>query len=166
MESRNEKGQFVTGRKETTEEKLKRLENQTKAWKNRKDYIADIVQECPKIYNSWRAIMFTEKGKKAGHAEEWSNFRTFYNDVRPTYEPGKLFRRRDVSKPHSKDNFIWLTQEEINKLPTSKTIFLELDGEKHTIKEWAQLAGVTPASISIRYNRHRDDFTMRENHIW
>ena len=29
-------------------------------------------------YNSWRAIKFTEKGKKVGNSEEWDNFRNFY----------------------------------------------------------------------------------------
>lgn len=41
------------------------------AWKSREDYIGDIREECPKIYNSWRAIKFTEK---AGNSEEWDNF--------------------------------------------------------------------------------------------
>ena len=67
---RNEKGQFVKGRTETIEEKLKRIQASKEAWKERDDYIADIVQEYPRIYSSWRAIMFTEKGKKAGHSEE------------------------------------------------------------------------------------------------
>ena len=49
--------------------------------RKRKDYVGDIKTKNPKIYNSWRALMFTEKGKKIGHAEEWNNFRTFYKEV-------------------------------------------------------------------------------------
>jgi hypothetical protein len=63
-EGRNELGQFVQGRQETAEEKIKRIKAVQEAWKSRKDYIGDIREECPKIYNSWRAIKFTEKGKK------------------------------------------------------------------------------------------------------
>lgn len=159
---RNEKGQFVEGRIETIEEKLKRTKALKEAWKNRTDYISDIVQECPKIYNSWRAFMFSEKGKRAGHSEEWSNFRNFYNDVYSTYEPGKLFRRRDTTKPYSKENFIWLTQEEINNLPSKNTIIIEYNDEKHTIKEWAEIIGCTPSAIKNRYCKHRNDFTTEE----
>lgn len=159
---RNEHGQFTKGHTETIEEKLKRLQASKEAWKERSDYIADIVQECPKIYNSWRAFMFTEKGKKAGHSEEWSNFRNFYNDVRPTYTPGKLFRRRDTTKPYSKDNFIWLTQEEISNLPKDNEIIIEFNGERHTIKNWAEIVGTTPATIKNRWYRHKNDFTSEE----
>ena len=53
-----------------------------------------VLEECPKIYNSWRAIKFTEKGKKVGNSEEWDNFRNFYNDVRPTYAEGLSLHRK------------------------------------------------------------------------
>ena len=82
------------------------------SWKSRKDYIGDIRAKHPRIYNSWRSIMFTQKGKKAGISEEWKNFRTFYNDVVLSYQDGKVFRRLDATKPFSKDNFIWVTNEE------------------------------------------------------
>lgn len=106
-EGRNELGQFVQGRQETAEEKIKRIKAAQEAWKSRKDYIGDIREECPKIYNSWRAIKFTEKGKKAGNSEEWDNFRNFYNDVRPTYSEGLSLHRKDTTKQWSKDNFMW-----------------------------------------------------------
>lgn len=158
---RNEKGQFVKGGQETIEEKLKRAQANKEAWKQRDDYIADLVQECPRIHSSWRAMMFTEKGKKVGHAEEWSNFKTFYKDVRPTYEDGKLFRRRDNSKPFSKDNFIWLTQEEINNLQ-QKSLSIEFNGESHTLKDWAEIIGTTPNAIKNRYYKHQNDYTIEE----
>ena len=54
--------------------------------RKRKDYVGDIKTKNPKIYNSWRALMFTEKGNKRGHAEEWNNFRTLDNTVPCCYE--------------------------------------------------------------------------------
>lgn len=77
MDSRDSKGRFLSGRKETFEEKLKRKGALNKAWKNREDYIADLKKKCPRIYNVWRAFMFTEKGKLAGHSNEWSSFKVF-----------------------------------------------------------------------------------------
>ena len=109
-EGRNELGQFVQGRQETAEEKIKRIKAAQEAWKSRKDYIGDIREECPKIYNSWRAIKFTEKGKKVGNSEEWDNFRNFYNDIRPTYAEGLSLHRKDTTKQWSKDNFMWINQ--------------------------------------------------------
>ena len=95
---------------ETAEEKIKRIKAAQEAWKSREDYIGDIREECPKIYNSWRAIKFTEKGKKAGNSEEWNNFRNFYNDVRLTYAEGLSLHRKDTTKQWSKNNFMWINQ--------------------------------------------------------
>lgn len=49
---------------QSIESKIKISESLRKSWKNRKDYIYDIVSKYPKIYNSWRSIRFTEKGKR------------------------------------------------------------------------------------------------------
>lgn len=62
---KNDLGQFISDKLETQEDKLKRAQALSKAWKNRKDYIGDIKNLHPKIYNSWRAIRFTEKGKES-----------------------------------------------------------------------------------------------------
>lgn len=159
---RNQKGQFTKGSTRTTEEELKRIQCMKNAWQEREDYIGDIVNKHPKIYNSWRSFMFTDKGKKVGHSEEWSNFRTFYNDVVSTYEPDKVFRRLDITQPFSKENFVWVTPEEAKNLPKSTTIYIEFNDEKHTIKEWSEIIGVTESSIKNRFYKHKDDFTIEE----
>ena len=159
---RNEKGQFIKGHTRTTEEEIKRINGMKIAWKERNDYISDIVQECPKIYNSWRSFMFTEKGKKIGHSDEWNNFRTFYNDVRPTWKNGKVFRRLDITKQYSKDNFVWVTPEEADNMPKRNIIIIEFNGEKHTIKDWAEKIGTTQSAIRNRYHKHKNDFSIEE----
>ena len=72
--------------------------------------------------------MFTKKGKKIGISEEWKQFRTFYNDVKPSYKEGKVFRRLDCTKPFSKTNFIWVTIEEATLLK-SNLITLTYNGK-------------------------------------
>ena len=62
---------------QSIESKIKISESLRKSWKNRKDYIYDIVSKYPKIYNSWRSIRFTEKGKKIGCDERWKDFKFF-----------------------------------------------------------------------------------------
>lgn len=149
---RDSKGRFIKGRSETQEEKLKRLISIEENIKNRKGYIGDIKNENPRIFNTWRSILYTEKGKKAGHSKEWENFRIFYNDVIPTYQKGLVFRRLDITKPFSKDNFIWVTQEEAAMLQ-SNLVWLEYDGEKMPLKYWADKFNISLNGLRIRYHR-------------
>ena len=157
---RNDLGQFVSNRIETQEEKLKRAQALSKAQKNREDYIGDIKNFHPKIYNSWRAIRFTEKGKKVGNSIEWNNFRTFYEDVIGSYQEGFVFRRKDTTKPFSKDNFMWVNQEELGSLRQS--VFLEFNGKILSLKEWSEETGIPIASIKNRYFKHKNDYTVEE----
>ncbi len=159
---RNSKGQFVAGRKESAEEKLRRIDGMRKAWRDREDYIGDIVSECPRIYSSWRAFRFTKKGKRQGNSPEWNNYRTFYNDVRPTYQEGFVLRRLDISKPFSKDNFIWLSVDDAIDLHEGRKVFLTYCGETMCLKDWADKLGVSLAAIKIRYYRHKDSYSVEE----
>lgn len=129
--------------------------------RKRKDYVGDIKTKNPKIYNSWRAFMFTEKGKKIGHAEEWDNFRTFYNDVSPTYKEGLVFRRIDTSKPFSKDNFIWIKPDEVSLLQ-DKLISLTYNGETLPLHILADKYNVSLMGIRNRYFKHKDTYTIEE----
>lgn len=149
---RDNNGRFQREHKESIETKIKRMYSLQESWKSRKDYIGDIKKECPKIYNSWRAIMFTEKGKKAGISNEWKQFRVFYNDVRPSYKEGKVFRRLDCTKPFSKDNFIWVTNEEAQLLK-SNLITLTYEGKTMYLKEWADELNISLHGLRIRYHK-------------
>lgn len=159
---RDSKGRFLKGRVETSEEKLNRLIAIEENISKRKNYIGDIKQECPKIYNVWRGIRFTEKGKKAGCSEEWKDFRTFYNDVRPQYKKGLLFRRLDFSKPYSKDNFMWVNKEEADILQ-SNLVWLEYKGEKMPLKYWADKFDVNLNGLRARYfKREKHKYSIEE----
>lgn len=146
---RDIKGKFIIGKVETQEEKLKRCTAIKEAWKTRKDYIGDLKSKYPKIYNVWRAFMFTEKGKKAGHSDEWSNFKTFFKDVFPSYKENCMFRRKDTTKPFSKDNFMWVNKEFASVLISK--IKLTYKGETHYLKEWSTLLGISYNGLRQRY---------------
>ena len=66
--------------------------------------LCDIKGNNPYIFNSWRGILYTEKGKRVGTSEEWKDFLTFFNDVSPTYRKGLVFRR------NYKRNKVWKIQ--------------------------------------------------------
>lgn len=160
--SRDSKGRFVKGRTETNDEKLKRLICIEANIKNRKGYIGDIKKENPKIFNSWRAILYTDKGKKIGCSEEWKNFRNFYNDVKSSYKEGLVFRRLDFTKPFSKENFMWVTTEEARMLQ-SNLIWLDYNGETMPLKYWADKYNVNLQGLRIRYFRkEKENYTTEE----
>lgn len=162
MSDRDNKGRFQNGYSKSIEDKIKRMYALQESWKSRKDYIGDIKEECPRIYNSWRAIMFTKKGKQAGVSEEWKSFRAFYKDVRASYDKGKVFRRLDSTKPYSKDNFIWVTTEEAQLLK-SNLITLTYNGKTMYLKEWADELNISLQGLRIRYHRRNKlNYTTEE----
>lgn len=99
--------------------------------------------------------MYTEKGKSFGISDEWMDFRAFYNDVAPTYVSGYRFKRVDLSKPFSVDNFIWISDSDLHLL-NKTSIVIEIDGVRRTIKEWSAVSGRTAASIANRYRKHKE----------
>ena len=144
----------------TQEEQILRSRALSAAWRNRPDYIGDIVKDEPRLYNSWRAIRFTEKGKRAGCCEEWRNFRTFYNDIKPHYFDGCVLLRKDRSRPWGPDNFICVTSEEAGAI--KEKVFIEYDGKRLSLREWADYYGISPRAIRIRYYRHRKEYTPEQ----
>ena len=164
-EIRDTRGRYLKGRdssSESIESKIKRMYSLQESWKNRPDYIGDIKSLHPRVYNIWRGLMFTDKGKAQGISEEWKSFRNFYNDVISTYEKGKVFRRLDSTKAYSKDNFIWVTQEEA-KLLLSNIVILEYNGKKLSLKEWAEETNSTLYGIKNRYyKREKYNYTIEE----
>ena len=161
MIDRDNKGRFTSNHSESIDDKIKRMYALQESWKSRKDYIGDIRAKHPRIYNSWRSIMFTQKGKKAGISEEWKNFRTFYNDVVLSYQDGKVFRRLDATKPFSKDNFIWIKPDEVSLLQ-DKLISLTYNGETLPLHILADKYNVSLMGIRNRYFKHKDTYTIEE----
>lgn len=161
MKGRDLKGRFVKGHKDTPEEELKRIESNRIAWRSRKDYIADLIERCPSLYNVWRGIRFTKKGKAIGCSKDWENYRTFFNDVYPTYKKGLHFRRPNVNKPYSKENFVWVTKENETAFQ-SRNIKLTYDNQTLFLKDWADKLNLSLAGLRIRYFRHKNDYTVEE----
>lgn len=162
---RKHNGQFKKGYKKEEvpdEVRLKTIISMEESWKTRKDYIGDIVNECPRIYNSWRSIMFTKKGKKVGVCERWKNFRSFYEDVRPSYKEGLVFRRLDTTKEYSKENFMWCTKDEASLLK-SNLVWIEYEGESYTLKQLADKYGQPLNAIKLRYyQREEKKYSLEE----
>lgn len=123
--------------------------------------ISKIKRDNPYIFNSWRSILYTEKGKKAGVSNEWRDFMNFFNDVSKSYKKGLKLRRLDRTKPFSKDNFIWVTSEEAALLKDN-LIQLSYKGETLYLSEIADKYNQSLQGIRTRYFRHKDDYTVEE----
>ena len=163
-EYRDSKGRFRKGcikEQVPIESRIKLMYSLQESWKNRKDYIGDLKEKYPRIFNSWRAILYTEKGKKAGCSEEWKSFKTFLNDVLPSYKEGLVFRRLDTSKPFSKENFIWIKSSEENLLH-DKLVTLTYNGETLPLHIWADKYNLSRSGIRNRYFKHKNDYTIEE----
>lgn len=160
--TRNEKGQFTpeTHKSLTAEEKVRISRRMSEAWKDRDDYIGDIKEKSARVFNSWRAIRFTEKGKKAGCCEEWKDYRTFFNDVFPSYIPGLVLRRKDIYKPWSPQNFMWVRAEEAGAVRAK--VVIEYNGEALTIVQWGERLSIPYNQIKQRYYKHKNDFSSEE----
>lgn len=123
--------------------------------------IRQLKIDNPYIFNSWRGLLYTEKGKKAGTSEEWKDFLTFFNDVYPTYKKGLVLRRLYHNKPFSKDNFIWVTKEE-SVLLKDNLIKLHYNGETLYLSELADKYNQSLAGIRLRYHRYKDKYSIEE----
>jgi len=117
------------------------------AWKSRKDY-KGYDKSKGSSFNSWRAIMYTEKGKKIGCPDNWNDYKVFISEVQGEWENGKIVRRFDTSKPHSKENSFWGEKGTENNC---KLVSVEYKGESKTIIEWCAEFGLNYNGVRQRY---------------
>lgn len=128
------------------------LSDRIEEWKNRKD-LHDIIQNNPKFYNSWRSVKFTKKGKKIGYTKEFDSFATFYESMYDSYTNGYVLSRIDKDLPFSKGNCIW-TDKTMACVMRRNSVYVEYDGIRLTLREWASRLQVTFASLRCRYYHH------------
>lgn len=126
---------------------LKRSITISRTWKEK---YAQYEGLCGKpFYNSWRAIRFTEKGKRIGCEEKWEDFLGFKTDMFPTYKAGLRMCRYDKRLPFSKENCFWAKPEELSANRLKK---LEYNGEVKTIREWCLQYNLNTAGVMQRSN--------------
>lgn len=120
----------------------------------------ELKENNPYLFNSWRSILYTEKGRKAGVVDEWRKFPTFYKDVHETYKEGLRLCRKDKNKPFGPNNFEWVTNLELAQTNT-QTIKLTYNGETKTLREWSEEYGMSYNGLLLRYVRNKN-YTIEE----
>lgn len=154
-DNRDSKGEFLKGHQKTPEEKCKRVAAYIKSRQENPSYQAR--KNYPSIFNSWRAIYYTKKGKQIGcTTAEWSKFINFFNDVFTTWKPGLEFHRIDTTKPFSKGNFIWITHEQAAAQDRKNLIYITYKGEKLSLKDAAIKYDQPYTAIRQRYYKGKN----------
>lgn len=58
----------------------------------------ELRENNPYLFNSWRAILYTEKGRKAGVVNDWRKFPVFYEDVHKSYKDEMKILGKTIKK--------------------------------------------------------------------
>lgn len=128
-----------------------RVESLRAAWKKRKDYIGPDKKSS--LYTTWRARVFTRKGKEAGFPETWETFNGFIQAMGDGWEEGKILVRNNPKLPFSKDNCKWV---EKGIECTYKLGKLEYNGETKTLCEWSEIYQLNYCGVRQRYYKGKD----------
>ena len=119
-----------------------------------------MMERCyrPKNANYHR---YGKRGIKV--CEEWHDIQNFEKWVQENpYFEGATIDRIDVNGDYEPTNCRWATmKEQCNN--RSNTLYIEHNGETHTITEWAEIIGINRSTLNNRYCRgDRGDRLFRE----
>ena len=117
-----------------------------------------------KIYRTWKQIhtrcnnpntedyqkWYGSKGIKV--CEEWSKFEPFRDWAMSNgYRDDLTIDRVDFNKDYCPENCRWITlKEQANN--KSNVVRIEINGETHTISEWAEITGLPRSTVHMRYH--------------
>jgi hypothetical protein len=83
---------------------------------------------------------------------DWEDFKTFARDMGPKPSRKHTIDRKDRDGDYSPENCKWATQSE-QMAHTSRNRFLEADGKKMILAEWARILNVSHKLITDRIDR-------------
>ena len=140
------------------DENLTKEEALSLAWKNRKNY-KGYDRSKGSIFNSWRSITNTSKGKIIGFPDSWKDYDSFFNDCCDGWERGRILRRFNTKEPYSKDNCFWAEKgtENIKKL-----VILEYENQNKTLLEWCKIYSLNYNGVRQRFFRLKNNITPHE----
>lgn len=92
---------------------------------------------------------------------DWKNdFVSFYNDMSPGYKKGLQIDRIDNNGDYCKGNCRWVTSK-ANGRNKRNTVYLVIDGEKKTMKEWTEIYGKYYPNVYRRSKMGKgDEYTL------
>lgn len=110
------------------------------------------------LFNSWRARVYTKKGKLAGFPDSWKTFKGFLSDIPDGWSRGKILVRKNSKLPFSKENCYWGDKGDET---CGKLIKLTYNGETKTIAEWCIEYNLNYNGVRQRYFKGKN-YTIEE----
>ena len=84
---------------------------------------------------------------------EWHNIQNFERWANESgFEIGLTLERKDVNGNYCPQNCMWATRKQ-QANNRRNTLFIEFNGESHTVSEWSEILGICRSTISNRYYR-------------
>ena len=117
---------------------------------------------CTRTYYAWRSMRSRCNnpknpsykhygGRGITHCPQWEDFDQFVADMGEAPE-GLTLERNDTNAGYSPQNCRWATlTDQLNNQRRNR--FVELDGERKTVGQWATLLGVRYDTLSRRLER-------------
>lgn len=102
--------------------------------------------------NATKYYMYGARGITV--CDRWKKFENFLADMGEPPAVGMQLDRKDNDGPYSPDNCRWATRKEQARNRRDNH-FLELNGKRATIAEWAEITGIEYSNIKNRINHLR-----------
>lgn len=99
------------------------------------------------LYNTWRARVFTQKGKDSGFPDTWKTFQGFKEDIPEGFTEGMILVRKELSLPFSKENSMWI---EKGQQASMRMATFEYNGIVKTLVEWCEEFNLNYQGVKIR----------------
>lgn len=100
--------------------------------------------------NREKYAIYGERGIQ--YHPKWETFEGFWEDMGPTYQDRLTLDRIDNNGNYSKDNCKWSTDtEQANN--RSNNVIIEINGEMHTVAQWAKITGIKYSTFITRIKR-------------
>ena len=92
-------------------------------------------------------------GRGISVCDEWHDIEAFERWTKESgFCKGMSLERRDVNGNYCPDNCTWATpKEQANN--RRNTVYLEYNGENHTVSEWADILGINRSTLNNRVHR-------------
>lgn len=144
--------------KEARHKKVSEEDRELKRWASsfnagRLRYVYyDMLKRC---YNKEDHAYYRYGGRGITVCEEWkNNHLTFFKWAKENgYDKGLQLDRKDNGKGYSPANCRWVTARE-NVKNRNCTRWISFNGERHTLKEWAELTKIPYQVLSDRIYRY------------
>lgn len=104
-----------------------------------------IVTKKSYLYRTWNAIKYSGRGIKV--CDRWVNsFEAFVNDMGERPSDLHSIDRIDFNGNYDPNNCRWATELEQQRNKRSNK-WIEFDGKKMILKQWADFLGATPINL-------------------